>query len=153
MQHLDFSNSTNAYAEFGEDSSGLKYYLQSFKLPDITMSPIIQKRRGEELRIPGDSRVQDEIPLTFICDEQTIVFTSLYEKAEELRKKGISDEIFKIFITDTKYNPIVRYTFYGIFFTSIMGPSYDTKVSDTELFIDSVLHYTKFDYTILKDYK
>lgn len=151
--HHDFANSTSAYAEFGEQDSQLKYYLQSFKLPDVSSSPIIYRRRGEELRVPGDSRIQDEIPITFICDEELKVYTDLYDKFESARKDGLSDEIFKIFVTDSMSNPILQFNFYHVFITSVIAPTYDTKTNETELFVDIILQFSGFDFTRLKEIK
>lgn len=154
--HNDFANPTSAYAEFGNDKEvedNLKFYLQSFKLPDVSSSPIIYKKNGEELRVPGSSRVQDEIPLSFILDEELFVYTYLYEKMEKTRKAGISNDTFKLYVLDSMGNPILQFNFFDVFLTNISAPNYDVKTNETEMFIDAMLQFSKFDYTRLKEIK
>ena len=141
--HLNFANETTFFAQFSTIPD-LKFYLQTVKLPSVTTGITLVRKNGVDYRLPGDSKDNGTVPLSFIVDEDYETYLILLEKQEEYRSGNYTDEILEVYIQNTQHINVMKLVFEDIFFEDVDGPALSTIGNETNIVVDATLVYRSF---------
>lgn len=131
----------------------LTYFIQSTKIPDVSLGAITQASSVHDVKIPGETMEFSELSLSFVIDEDLSNWNAIYFwiiglgypeghwmyrqfqnapinsalQTEALR--GVSDGTLTVL--DSSNNPKQIFTFVDLFPTSLSGLSFDATSTDS----------------------
>lgn len=144
--YLNYTNESLFYAHFSHTDDRLKYFLQTVKLPSVVVGIRETYKQGIRIPIPGDSRDNGEMPVTFILDENYYVYTDLLEYQEKYRAESNSDDFIEVYIQNTQNQNILKFVFYDFWISDIEGPEVVTTGNDSSVIISATLQYLSFTW-------
>ena len=115
-------------------------WIQSFTIPELTLSPVTTDYGPGRFRVQGDSPDQSRIDIRLILDENweilTILYAALYGQARTSIHRNILGNI-TFFAMDTYNNPRFKLEFANIVCTSVSSLEMNTTQTDNNLIVQA----------------
>lgn len=125
----------------------VKYFLQSFSVPSVSVNETAIQRGQMTAYVPGDHIVYDPLTITMLVSEDMDNFREIYEWLNRNITQNRPDDKFDdltIYILTSKNNPNKKLFFKNVFPTSIGNVNFSVQESDVV--------YATVDVTFRYDY-
>ena len=143
----NFANEISYFAQFTTpELNEVKYFLQETDLPSIITGITTVIKNGETLYLPGDSKDKTALSSTYIIDEDFEVYLSFLEMQEQYRKTLETLTEFEIYLQNNQNVNILKFTFNGVFFSSVTPPRMSTTGNETSIVLDVEMNYSNYSY-------
>ena len=133
-----------------EKFANTEYFITSFTIPDITISPVETRFRNAISFESGEPRAFSDLSFRFAIDEDMKNYTEIYDWIEENSLNGVNkgqvarhDMILSVMSSHNNVNK--QFQFKDAFPTSLGGVEFNSQSTDVEyLQADVTFRYNEF---------
>ena len=133
-----------------EKFANTEYFITSFTIPDITISPVETRFRNAISFESGEPRAFSDLSFRFAIDEDMKNYTEIYDWIEENSLNGVNkgqvarhDMILSVMSSHNNVNK--QFQFKDVFPTSLSGVEFNSQSTDVEyLQADVTFRYNEF---------
>ena len=133
-----------------EKFANTEYFITSFTIPDITISPVETRYRNAISFESGEPRTFSDLSFRFAIDEDMKNYTEIYDWIEENSLNGVNkgqvsrhDMILSVMSSHNNVNK--QFQFKDAFPTSLSGVEFNSQSTDVEyLQADVTFRYNEF---------
>jgi len=146
-------NSNFVFASNLFEDKEVEYFLQEVNLPGINFNHITTSVSAVPLVLQGDTPQYNDLMLSFILDEELILWKEIFKKLTLMRNPensyGDNDEKWgNLIIQDDNSKEILKLEFHNLRIESVGDLEFNSNSEDEELTLSVTV---KYDYFIILD--